>query len=689
MQWRQIPFVRLGLPMMIGAAGAINCDLRVDLSKLLFAYAGAALLLFGLHLTRAGYAQRWIFGLVLNIALFLFAFCNGIANHETNWSGHFSEYLTLQNYISGEVKEIKQIKKTERLVLEVKEVLTPDRTPVATCGRLLVYIPEPGSAGSGLSVGDRLLLEGRIRPIPGPMNPGAFDFRYYMHIQNVHFQAFVRPGSWMVAPKGRSWTGLWAVAKEAQARLVETLSRHLVSIDERAVGAALILGFRDFLERDLREAYAGTGAMHVLAVSGLHVGLVFLGLNILLGVFNGKGRVLAVCRILFLLAGIWGFAFVTGASASVMRAATMLSFFVLGKAAGRHCNIYNILAASAFLLLLLNPLSVGQVGFQLSYAALFGIVYLQPKIYQLYFVRNPVLDYVWKLLALSIAAQVTTLPLSLFYFHQFPVYFWLSGIIVVPAATLILAFGLFTLLFSFWPSVAGVFGTVLLLLVRVTNSLILGIRALPGSLVDNVFFPAWLLIPVSVLLIGGLGFLEKRRLQWAYLFFLALLIILCWDLGNEYYAWHRREAVVYHLRREGIIDLYDGKTLYTYEYRQNGEPRNRYDVENLRNRRDVHSRIALDALCPVVEFGGTTLLIGRDEVLASIPDTLSVEYVVLTGNPQIRLADLLQKCRPGWFIFDASNSYRTVRRWQRECEEADLKCHNVYEDGAFVIQFTP
>ena len=689
MQWRQFPFIRLGLPLFLGVAVAIDCSRHADPTLLVAAYAGVVLLLSILNQVRVGYAQRWIFGLVLNIALFLCAFCLGIVNHEVNWHNHFLEHLDVQNYFTGEVKEIKQIKKTRRIVLDVKRVMSKGSASVAARGRLLVYLPAADTLEEDLVVGQELTVYGWGRPIPGPKNPGGFDFRRFMHGQNVHYQIFVKPGEWRVMSSGKRRGGIRAMAAGAQAHLLKTLEKYLVTPDERAVGAALILGYRGYLERDLRDAYANTGAMHVLAVSGLHVGLVYLGLNLILGGISGRRRVVVIGRVVLLLAGIWLFAFITGASASVMRAATMLSFFVVGRAAGRHCNIYNILAASAFLLLCLDPLNLAQVGFQLSYAALLGIVYLQPKIYRLVFIRNPVLDHVWKLLALSVAAQLSTLPLSLYYFHQFPVYFWLSGIIVVPAATLILAAGLGALFFSFLPPVAALFGSVLYWLIRSVNLAIRTIQGLPGNLIDEIYFPAWLLVPIAIMLIGAIGLAERRKLRWAYPVLLPLLVVLSWSAWSEYCSWQRREAVIYHMPGGGVLDLFLGKTLYTYHYRRKKNGNAPYAADELRERRRPHRRVEIDTIYPLLHYGDKTILVAAQEVLNSLPDTLAADYIVLTGNPQARITDLLANCRPEYFIFDSSNSYRTVKRWQRECELAGQKCHNVYEEGAFVIEFSP
>ena len=177
--------------------------------------------------------------------------------------------------------------------------------------------------------------------------------------------------------------------------------------------------------------------MHVLAVSGLHVGIIFFILNFLLTPLNRNKRLLKI-KLFLLVGALWFYAFLTGLSPSVMRSCTMFSFIVVGENLNKRTNIYNTLAASAFLLMLINPLIIFGAGFQLSYIAVISIVFFQPRLAALVAVKNRILKYVWDLFTVSVAVQIGTAPISIFYFHQFPVYFWLSNFIVIPGAALIL-----------------------------------------------------------------------------------------------------------------------------------------------------------------------------------------------------------------------------------------------------------
>lgn len=196
------------------------------------------------------------------------------------------------------------------------------------------------------------------------------------------------------------------------------------------------------------EAYSKTGTMHVLSVSGMHVGIVFLVLSFLFKPLD-KFHALSYFRIFLIVPAIWFYAMISGFSSPVCRAALMISLVVIGKVLHRNLNSYHIIAISAFFLLLYNPFFLFDVGFQLSYLAVFGLVYFHPKLYQLFHFHNKIFDYLWSYCALSIAAQLATFPLGLYYFHQFPLYFLLSNLLILLPVTLIMYLGILLLFIPF------------------------------------------------------------------------------------------------------------------------------------------------------------------------------------------------------------------------------------------------
>ena len=281
------------------------------------------------------------------------------------------------------------------------------------------------------------------------------------------------------------------------------------------------MGVTDGLDNELLNAYAATGAMHVLSVSGLHVGIIYWMILLLFKPFQKIKSATWILAGLSLLI-LWAYAFVTGISPSVLRAVTMFSFVAIARTWNQQTNIYNILAASAFCLLLYDPYMIMSVGFQLSYLAVLGIVSLQPGLYRLWEPKHRFWDEVWKISAVSIAAQLATFSLGLLYFHQFPNYFLLSNLFVIPGSFIVLILGLVIMAVSFIHPVAVVLGWMLEWIIKALNEVVFVVEKFPFSLLENVHINAlqcWVLILMIVMIFL---WVETKRFSW-----LIMVSLLC------------------------------------------------------------------------------------------------------------------------------------------------------------------
>ncbi|NQY68024.1 MAG: ComEC/Rec2 family competence protein, partial [Flavobacteriales bacterium] len=217
----------------------------------------------------------------------------------------------------------------------------------------------------------------------------------------------------------------------------------------------------------------------------LHVGIIYLILTKLLQFMLGRTNRYYVYGII-LLVTLWFYAAITGFSASICRATTMFSLVIIGDNLNRQVNIYNSILASAFILLLTDPFWIFDVGFQLSYIAVLGIVTFQPSIEKWLSFKNTVLKYMWSISAVSIAAQISTFPLSVFYFHQFPIYFLLSNLIVIPIVGVVLILCLFFLSTYYIPLIGITISNVLLVLVKGLNQYVAWVNVIPGATIENI-----------------------------------------------------------------------------------------------------------------------------------------------------------------------------------------------------------
>ncbi|MEQ9413126.1 MAG: ComEC/Rec2 family competence protein, partial [Cyclobacteriaceae bacterium] len=318
----------------------------------------------------------------------------------------------------------------------------------------------------------------------------------------------------------------------------------------------------DGIDNELQSAYASSGAMHVLAVSGLHVGILYGIVMLLFRPFRNLAWSRWVIAIISLMA-LWSFAFITGLSPSVLRAVTMFSFIAIAKPFGRRTSIYNTLASSAFILLLFDPFLIMSVGFQLSYLAVLGIVTIHRPLYQLWEPRSAILDWVWNISCVSIAAQLATFSLGILYFHQFPVYFLFSNFFVIPGAISVLVTSILVLETSGIAPVAAIFGAVLKWLIQILNFAVFSFEKFPFSLINDIYITTlqcWLLI----LAIGFLFFLVTEKK-----FSLMLTSFIC-IISFSLIQWHhhnvevkRDRFVVYNISgHQGIEWISSGRSKF-------------------------------------------------------------------------------------------------------------------------------
>jgi len=422
-------------------------------------------------------------------------------------------------------------------------------------GKVLLYFGKD-SLSQQLEYGQILAISTKLDRVKGMGNPNEFDYARYLRFHNILYRGYVKNDEWQLLSQGKWSPTRWFLGIRAQ--LVQKLKKARLGANELSVASALILGYRADLDKELMSAYAGAGATHVLAVSGLHVGIVYIILNGLLK-FLDRNRKTRIVKTLLLVMLLFGYAGLTGLSASVFRAATMFSFVAIGKAMNRNTNIFNTLAASAFCLILYNPMIVMQVGFQLSYLAVMGIVLIQPRLLNLMFVENRLGAWAWSITCVSVAAQLATFPLGLLYFHQFPNLFLLSNLLVIPAAAVILYLGFSLFIFSFWEPTLLFFGFILNQIIGLLNRVVSWIENIPHSVLSGIDIS----IIESLLIYGAIGgvlyFVILKKiigLRFALIlavFFVSFQVIEVSQQKNQKFI------TLYNVRGETAIALIKGK----------------------------------------------------------------------------------------------------------------------------------
>lgn len=427
----------------------------------------------------------------------------------------------------------------------------------------LISLQFEGDSLCRLPLVDEIIwVKSEIDTLKDPVNPGEFNYAEYLRRKGVLYSVFAGDDQWLLSDQVVDVTLKgWLVG--IRENLLSHLRSHKIEGREYAVLAALLLGKTSDIDKELMLSYSGAGAVHILAVSGLHVALIYV---LLAPVFNRffPGKKNRFIRTLIPSILLWIYAGITGFSPSVLRAALMFTCFILADNFQKENNIYNTMGASVVLLILWQPNIVFETGFQLSYLAVLGIVILQKRILSFYEPAHALLDKAWKLIAVSIAAQITTLPYTLYYFDQFPTWFLLTNLLVIPLSTIILYCGLGSFALLWWSS--GVHFTLGLtsFLTRLMNDLMIFIGNLPLAVLDAIHINA-----IGFLLLSLLLFFLCRWLLWfhARSLLFGLVILICFLVNNmiaENFMKEQMQVCFHAIRKGDAISFISGRETWLY-----------------------------------------------------------------------------------------------------------------------------
>jgi competence protein ComEC len=661
---------------------------------------GCLLLATGLMMHRRAPGDVFT-GICLSLLLLLLGYANhdiriqkihDIRNFEAS-SGSMALYLPRAPVIRDN-----QVQTVGRIV----SVGKPENKPLIN-QQLLIYL-ERNEASVQLAAGNVVLAFTRPVNVPEPLNPGEFNWCAFMAGRNIHKQAYLESSQWRISdtPCGPSLT---TKADRCLQFLLAIYKRLALKQNLNGLLSALTLGYKGEVDAFTRQAFSRAGVMHVMALSGFNVAVIAYTLGFLLPWlkrFKSGAMYLATITISI----VWIFAFVTGLSPSVCRAAAMISLLLLGKAFNRNVNTYNILFASATLMLALSPALITDVGFQLSFTAVWGILLFQKRFLSLVTFRNPGLRWLWNLFAVSFAAQLATTPLTLYYFHQFPVYFWLSNLFVVPLVSVIIVVAAFYLILASLSIPAMWAGKILECLLSALFHSVSWIEALPCAVIENVFLTAsqsaLLLATVSIF---GIMLVLKRKSLLMLLLFLLLIFQLS-DVCRLNKLHQQKIFMVPVLDRSSALVFVDypnsmgvGDSLLAsgssrFSQRLNNfwlgcgiqKPRwLNYDIsEAFYNSSFVPTAAIRGNL--VFFFASDRILVARNDSLYA-GETLSkwpTDILVITGRCHLPPQTVCSAIRPARVIIDASVSYKSTQNWLSWCAKNHVPCWNTIKQGAFV-----
>ena len=591
---------------------------------------------------------------------------------------HFSNSYSPGQLVSIQI-ERKISENPGRIRFAARVVSIEDRR---TCGKVFVSVPA-NVQGGPIGFGDILVTKRALKTISPPGNPGGFDFKAYAAKQNVHHQVYLSEGDFM-RRDGRN-KSIQGISVRINQRLQQALERVLTDPQALAVAKALLLGYRLEISQDLLDDYKGAGAMHILAISGLHVGIILMMLMRLTRPMRGLpfGRQLQLVLAVLVL---WCFALITGMTVSVVRAVSMFSLLVLGKMLNRNTRLIDNLVISAFFLLLFNPMYLFDVGFQLSYSALFGIASFTP--FQANFKRRgwKTANYFKGLILMSCAAQAGVMPLTLLYFNQFSGLFLVSSLVLIPVigATLTMGYSLtFVALVSEPPRIlAHLFQRWMELL----NAAVEFIGGVEIMIFRDVYFPLHFSFLTWLALVLLVFALTRNKALPVYCFGILIVCMQLMWLKERLEVVQKEELVVFQLWKDSLILKRQGTHLFTSTPLKDS-PKRQLALRDY-SRRSPGSFTLTE---PGEASGGLSRIFGVDSAAICLLDAsvvlseieLKPRVLVLAGSPRLNLARMLKKMNPKVIVADGSNYPSFVERWKQTCSANGVEFHSTAEKGAF------
>lgn len=724
--------LKLIFPFMLG----IFIGVYYPIDNKVVIFAGLAVFLLALYyLAFLRLKRTWWYAIVFNLCFAFVGYSIVSVHYMQRGPADFSNYSP-EKYTWAEVVLQDMPTQSEKTVKTKADVLKiQDSTGWhSVSGKVMLFFRKD-SITQQLGYGDKLLVYTKITEVAPPQNPYQFNYKEYLQRKGIYYQAYISLDQYRVTQPA-SEVSIFSIAYSLRIKMINLIKRSGLSPKEQGIASALLLGWDEDIDEETHQSFSNAGIAHFLSISGLHLGIIFMFIGYMF-FWMGNSRRNRLIRGFVQLVVLWFFAVITGLSPSILRAATMFSLITVGEMFFTRASFYNNLASSAFILLLFRPLLLFDVGFQLSYLGVIGIVVLQPRIKELINVPTNLklaqtlqnswnqgfatsafgkmlskaiqgivnaalwlVQKVWELTCVSVAAQLATLPLTFYYFHQFPVYFLIANVTVIPFAGFLLATVIFVVAFSWIPFVGGWIVKLLSLEITAITSVTSFVEKLPNATIKDFYFDKSMAV-LTALFILCYAFAFVKRRKWALFtamgFSAVFLVYVGWV---SYQKEGQHKWIAYSTRNHLVMEFLDGNTSYflsdtsvvanpklvefsTQGYQRNNMTSNRINLS-------FHEKY-VDSLFFVDEsfaaFGNKRFAFVTPNNCKTKSSFLpTVDYVVLSGGPKLKdVGELTQRFHFKQLVIGPDNSRYKSLRWQSQADSLGIPCHNIVTDGALEV----
>lgn len=661
------PLAKISVAFILGLTIAHYTKPSSYFSFLFFGIPFAFVLLFYF------FKQKRHYGILILITSIALGFLIDWIHYEPNRANHYLHFIKNGNQSYPTAIRIKERLKSainnERYIAEVEFINRKN-----TCGKIIFNLHKD-SIGKPIEIGSRLFTNAEFYKNKSPNNPDQFDYSKYLENQNIFAQVYADRNSVKVNPTAQK--DLNYFASKIRTTIIKNLEKHHFKKDELSVVIALILGQQQDISKEVLRDYQYAGAVHILSVSGLHVGFILLFITTLLKPIpnSRKGTII---KLIITLLSLWAFGLLAGMAPSVVRSVTMFSFVAIGLFLRRSVNIYHSLMVSILLILLFRPSFLFDVGFQLSYLALFFIVWLQPIFKSVWEPKSKIVTYFWDIITVSFAAQIGTLPLSIYYFHQFPGLFFVTNIIILPLLSIILAMALVVVVLAGFGWVPFYLMKGLEWSITILNTIIGWVASFEDFIFKDISMNAPMMWSAYLVIITVIIWIQKPDYKKTATALTAVLIFQGSCIYTRFQTENATEFIVFHQKKKSLITDRNSDKVIVYSNDSINEnwalnsylTANFSTIEKTRSLSNFYffknKRIAL------IDSSGV--------YLNNNPDVL-----ILINSPKLNLERLLQSCHPKEIVADDSNfkSYRKL--WKATCVKEKIPFHDTSEKGFYKL----
>lgn len=544
-------------------------------------------------------------------------------------------------------------------------------------GRIIVNVTKDSTKNS-LVVGNRIRVKTILQHNNLPKNPNQFDYGKYLANKQIYAQIYISKLNIEVNKKIKK--DIWFYTSRLHSRIICNLEKAKFNKTEMNVALALILGQKQEISSDIKQDYQFSGVTHVLSVSGLHVGYIMLLILFILKPIPNtkKGSLIKLATIIFSLAL---FAIVSGLSPPVLRSVVMFSFLAIGNHLHRNSNTYHTLLVSIFLILLFEPYFLFDAGFQLSYIALFSILWLQPLLKNIWFPKKKIVKYLWEALTVSFAAQIGTFPICLYYFHQFPALFFVTNILILPVLSFIMIVGIVVMLISVFTNCPIIIIQIFEKSIFLLNQIIHYVASFESFVIKDISFNSYHLISFYLFLIASITWFKKPCYNKLLMTLVTIVLVQISFIQTKKEIESKNEFIVFHTKKKTIITQRIGTDINLFTSNALSEKESKNDVLQAYLVANFGVLKSINKIENVLFFNGKKILLIDNSGIYE--KKIKPDILVLTASPKINLDRVLEDLHPKTVIADGSNSYSFQQHWKTSCYKKRIPFHSTNEKGFY------